>query len=699
MSLINTGPVRRTSCINFGGGLYLSIRSSAHPAHLPRTLASTSQHPQPMHHQPAPPAPHPRPGLPLHPTKSPILPATNPSPPRSDQGNEDNIIPPPITPPRLAAISCEPNQLTPPLSNQRKNVTDRFPPSHVDIRDLRRFLPRQIPDKIDDLTPDLLQKISQSLSLNPYIPHIIPCPLNKFQVWEQQNIEALKDLRGLWEYDAGNAIFIITCMPTPVHESLSGFIHSTVIEAIKNHTGRLSGVEVYTNSEVRTTNRFTHSKRIPDIMTKARLHPLQDFKFRRSIIFEVGLTQTLHALRDRARIWLHETEEEVHLVVLIKLLEVPPAKYTTMAGETISRSRARKNQFEWQTSKLLFEGRTLEQEIHQRISGCNPESQTSPQQILFDIKNSIREYLLQMDRENMLFPPLVEPIDSTIYVYRRTEYNAEVSSVLNPLEEVGSVEGELDTWRDTGGTGDAAPQRVVEGQELEGVENLGADWQEQTLAEEDATEKEPRGWGFASTLESGSESQLEEEIDGETESEQSSDAISEEGDERGLDLVWSVQFMHNGSFSPNLPPESQSLTFTIAELYGPLPLEHSAEIIPAALLRTMPPALHAHALENITFPLIDFAERIQESRCELALDRAFARADKIVDIAYTRWYEDMQAEETRALAQRRRTREMELREARRLGRKRKAESTAGEDEVDVDQVERRYTSAARDIRF
>ncbi|RPB23421.1 hypothetical protein L211DRAFT_838559 [Terfezia boudieri ATCC MYA-4762] len=178
-------------------------------------------------------------------------------------------------------------------------------------------------------------------------------------------------------------------MPTAVNEILSCFIQTTVIEAIKNHTGRLGGVEVYTNSEVRTTNRFSHSKRIPDIMTKARLHPVEDFKFRRSIIFEVGLTQTLHALRDRARIWLHETQEEVHLVVLIKLLEVPPAKYTTMEGETISRSRARKNQFEWQTSKLLFEGRTLEQEIHHKMSSCNPDNQTSIQQILFDIKNSI----------------------------------------------------------------------------------------------------------------------------------------------------------------------------------------------------------------------------------------------------------------------------------------------------------------------
>lgn len=258
-----------------------------------------------------------------------------------------------------------------------------------------------------------------------------------------------------------------------------------------------------------------------------------------------------------------------------------------------------------------------------------------------------------MDREDTLFPPLVEPIDSTIYVYRHAEYNADVSPVLYPLEEAESVEGELANWGDTRGKGDAAPQKVAVGQDSGGESQLEEKIDGETESEQagDAISENGDETGLdLVTLESRSESQLEEEIYGETDLEQTGDAISEDGDERGLDLVCCVQFMHNGSFSPNLPPESQHLTFTIAELYRPLPiptcgnpLERSAEIIPSALLQTMPPSLHTHALENITFPLTEFAERIQESRYELALDRAFARADKIVDIAYTRWYEDLQA--------------------------------------------------------
>ena len=38
------------------------------------------------------------------------------------------------------------------------------------------------------------------------------------------------------------------------------------------------------------------------------------------------------SLRSKARMWLHETQGEVRLVVFIKLLEVPPAKYVVAGG-------------------------------------------------------------------------------------------------------------------------------------------------------------------------------------------------------------------------------------------------------------------------------------------------------------------------------------------------------------------------------
>ncbi|KAF8423931.1 hypothetical protein EV426DRAFT_601782 [Tirmania nivea] len=378
--------------------------------------------------------------------------------------------------------------------------------------------------------------------------------------------------------------------------------------------------------------------------------------------------------------WLYHTNEEVHLVVLIKLLEVPPARYITMAGETISRSRARKTQFEWPTSQLLFEGRTLEQEFHLRSSRNDvADRETSIEQILFDIRAATREYLLQADREGTLIPPLVEPIDATIYVYRRKEDNGDVSPVHNPLEKADTGDGIAGNQRGVvqGSLADGALEKDATGQGWR-ENSAGANWEDQALAEEN---EESERLGSGSRLEGGLELQSEEG------SEQEDDAISKDGDETGLDLVWSVPFMHNGSFCSNHTDDSQYLSFTIAELYGPLPiptcgtqLELCTTIIPPALLQTMPPSLHAHALKNITFPLTDFVEQIQESRSELARDRAFARADKIVDTAYSRWYDAVQAEETQAQMQKRKAVEMELREARKLGRKRKLEAALEEQE-------------------
>jgi len=107
--------------------------------------------------------------------------------------------------------------------------------------------------------------------------------------------------------------------------------------------------------------------------------------------------------------WLYQMQDEVYLVVLIKLLEVPPTKYVTMARKTISRSRACKSKFDW--PKLLFEGRTLEQEIQFRRANCIDITDTET----LDIKIAIAKHLLQTEDEGTLIPPLVEPLDAIIY--------------------------------------------------------------------------------------------------------------------------------------------------------------------------------------------------------------------------------------------------------------------------------------------
>ena len=366
--------------------------------------------------------------------------------------------------------------------------------------------------------------------------------------------------------------------------------------------------------EIRTVHPDSENRRIADIFTTVRLHPIESGKCRRSIVFEVGLTQTLGSLRERARMWLHQTQEEVHLVVVIKLLEVPPAQYVTRSGETISRSHARTKQFEWPARQYLFGGRTLEQEISLRSASHNDvaDRETTVQQILCDIKVAIAEYLLQADNQGTLIPPLIEPIDATMYEYRR-KGSDRVSPELNLLK---------------------GRQRV------DGIAG---------------NQQKPQAWEPGSTLELGSELQSgeEEEAEGELGSKEEDDPFSEGGDETELDLVSSVEFMHNGSLTPNLPGNSKDLTFRIAEVYGPLPIwtreircEHCNWMIPSDLIQTIPPSIREHAPRKIRFPLIDFVECIQRNLPKLRRARAIARADKIVDVAYLRWYEVVQAQET-----------------------------------------------------
>ena len=144
------------------------------------------------------------------------------------------------------------------------------------------------------------------------------------------------------------------------------------------------------------------------ICTKALLHPL--IKYRRSTTFEVGLTQTLGSLRERGIMWPHQTPEEVHLVVLIKLLEVLSARYVTGTGESISCSHVRNSKFLWPTSKPLPQRRTLEQEFYLRSIRADREA--AMQQILCDIKAATKEYLHK--RRTYTYSAFVEPIDATI---------------------------------------------------------------------------------------------------------------------------------------------------------------------------------------------------------------------------------------------------------------------------------------------
>jgi len=101
--------------------------------------------------------------------------------------------------------------------------------------------PPSPPPLMQDPTPDMLSALFRSrLGIK------IRGEVHELLQWKEQN---LKDLWGMWEYDSES--FIIKCMPTPMHESFTGYAYEQIICTIRVVTGKsvgITGVQVLTNS-------------------------------------------------------------------------------------------------------------------------------------------------------------------------------------------------------------------------------------------------------------------------------------------------------------------------------------------------------------------------------------------------------------------------------------------------------------------
>lgn len=117
-----------------------------------------------------------------------------------------------------------------------------------------------------------------------------------------------------------------------------------------------------------------------------------------------------------------------------------------------------------------------------------------------------------------------------------------------------------------------------------------------------------------------------------------------------LSLIFHQKFM---SLSTPLPracgaPTSPLLTFTLAELFGPLPTPSclyppsTAIPTPPALLAQMPPHLRPHAGARITFDLPTVAGLLLQDMDAIRPERAAARAGGVVDAVYRGVWEGME---------------------------------------------------------
>jgi len=112
-----------------------------------------------------------------------------------------------------------------------------------------------------------------------------------------------------------------------------------------------------------------------------------------------------------------------------------------------------------------------------------------------------------------------------------------------------------------------------------------------------------------------------------------------------ISLIFSATFLES---SEPISPSPTDLTFTLAELYGPLPrptpsLIHGASpplsSIPSSLLSLIPPTMRPHAHETITIQLGVLATLITMSGLQLREDRAVSRAGAIVERDWAKVWE------------------------------------------------------------
>ena len=234
------------------------------------------------------------------------------------------------------------------------------------------------------------------------------------------------------------------------------------------------------------------------------------------------------------------------------------------------------------------------------------------QQVLVGIKEDLSKWLLEKDKEGVLIPALVEPMDATIYVYARAGNDEEEQVDRNRPggEGIGPQAAGSDA---RGGTDEGYPDSDRDNNNLDSDSSFNSSSSKTTFSDS-------------------------------------------ETDTPCLSLIFSTPFLTS---SKPIPPSPPYLAFTIAELYGPLPQPTPSGInsnneppppvstIPSGLLGVIPPAVRPHAHNMITITFDYLAESVLDSSKKLRMERAMLRAVKMVDGEWRKVWESVRKEKIR----------------------------------------------------
>lgn len=339
------------------------------------------------------------------------------SPPES--GSDPDELKGPLTP--RHAILLDTSILTPPKSSPLRPIEFNTP--LVSLPDLGfptpASLPPVAPPQLEDLTPSLFQKLLCESSTG----FTISCSISDFRQWHKGN-PTLLDYRGRWEYNALTSRFIIHSCPTAVHECFIKYALDAIncrVREITSMRPYAAGVTAGTNTHLRL-DQSPGSLLLPDVFTEVEL---AGGGLRRCIMFEVGNTQSLQSLKQKAHTWLYYTDD-VHLVMVIDLQEIHQA-YKDKDGTVVAKSTAQDRACEWPRDWEVEEheegksngyrrrpGEWFEDELRKR-GGDRAAISTFKVQVV----KELAAWMLQEDRKNQLIPALVEPLDGHAYLYRR----------------------------------------------------------------------------------------------------------------------------------------------------------------------------------------------------------------------------------------------------------------------------------------
>ncbi|KAF8417549.1 hypothetical protein EV426DRAFT_622394 [Tirmania nivea] len=519
------------------------------------------------------------------------------------------------------------------------------------------------PTSIHDLTPDLIYMLASDRGPKH---RVIKCGVEDYIEWIHQYGDRFADLGldGLWEYD-GVSRFIIKCMPSPIHETFTSYACDQITSTIRAATGRsaaLSGVQVCPNSEIHVPDAFKHIKRIPDLVTKVRLYPPMPVKYHYGIVFEIGFSQTLTSLRKRASMWLWDLDEEsgVHMVILIKVTEIPQ-EYVNEEGKRVSHAKSQKRKFDWPAR--IFANSSFEAEFARRgVASFGTEvgmaEPVNVERVLLELKSEIRDRFIQEDRRGRLVPALLEPIDAELYVYRRMvvqegderkedEGNEDKGDERNEEDERNASEINLQRCDLEDSIG---MRRNRDVQDYSDVEESTPDSDDSELEPVPSPCSRPQKCQsiFGSDINSSTPSLSDECVEGEDKDgkEEAIESMGEDQDITDAYLRLHLDFSAPILKSSTPTPTPRDLTLLIANLYGPLaiPIPTSPIIISPQLLDRIPPPLRPYAFNEITFEISDMAELLAEQLEQMKTIRATDRAAKVVDREYAKWRKRVERE-------------------------------------------------------